>query len=500
MGTANISGIGSLFMQGQSKDAGIGIQEGTVKVSFGDVMNQMTAQSGNNMAADAGISQRTESISSDRDYSSYQYRETNVKKQETDRAYDNSQLTEKLEEYAEEVKSVLKEELGVSEEQIEEAMETLGLTYADFMNPNQLAALVAELTGAQEVSELLCNGEFLTVMQTIGELNEELLTELGVSAEEFTQMIQAVQNVGEAAVGAERVTTEQQNITEVPEELQEEVMTETPESSLQKQDEVQTGEEQVSETVVAEKETSEVISAESTKPQQDEETMPETDAAPEEGEAVSVSEPVSDKDGSLSKDSSFSGNRQSRTDTGDASVFQQNTNAAQTVYSQNGETVISYTQQVDVQNIIKQIVEFSKITVASTETTMEMQLNPAHLGKLYLELTAKDGSVSAHIMAQNEVVKEALEAQIADLKQNLNQAGIKVDAVEVTIGTHEFERNLEQNAKQEEEQAKEQEKLAKQTRRINLNDPEELAGIMTEEESLVAQMMADQGNSIDFTA
>ena len=32
----------------------------------------------------------------------------------------------------------------------------------------------------------------------------------------------------------------------------------------------------------------------------------------------------------------------------------------------------------------------------------------------------------------------------------MNQAGVKVDAVEVTVGGHEFEKNLEQNAKQEE--------------------------------------------------
>ena len=131
---------------------------------------------------------------------------------------------------------------------------------------------------------------------------------------------------------------------------------------------------------------------------------------------------------------------------------------------------------------------------------MEMQLNPEHLGKIYLEITSKDGTVSAHLTAQNEVVKEALESQIADLKQNMNQAGVKVDAVEVTVGGHEFERNLEQNAKQEEQQAEEREKAANATRHINLNELNGLSGLMTEEETLVAKMMAEQGNSVDFTA
>ncbi len=81
----------------------------------------------------------------------------------------------------------------------------------------------------------------------------------------------------------------------------------------------------------------------------------------------------------------------------------------------------------------------------------------------------------------------------------MNDAGVRVEAVEVTIASHEFERNLEQNAGKEERQAEEQAK-AKQTRKIRLDDPEALSGVMSEEESLVAQMMADQGNSIDFTA
>ena len=91
------------------------------------------------------------------------------------------------------------------------------------------------------------------------------------------------------------------------------------------------------------------------------------------------------------------------------------------------------------------------------------------------------------------MVKEALESRIADLKQNMNQAGVKVDAVEVTVGGHEFEKNLEQNAKQEEQQAEEREKAANATRHINLNELDGLSGLMTEEETLVAKMMAEQG-------
>ena len=54
--------------------------------------------------------------------------------------------------------------------------------------------------------------------------------------------------------------------------------------------------------------------------------------------------------------------------------------------------------------------------------------------------------------------------------------------------------------KQEEQQAEEREKAANATRHINLNELDGLSGLMTEEETLVAKMMAEQGNSVDFTA
>ena len=141
------------------------------------------------------------------------------------------------------------------------------------------------------------------------------------------------------------------------------------------------------------------------------------------------------------------------------------------------------------------------MTISATETSMEMQLNPEHLGKIYLNITEKEGAVRAQIMTQNTVVKEALETQLVELRQSLNQQGIKVDAIEVTVSTHEFEQNLEQNARHEEQMRQQMEESQKQTRRnLNLNDLDGLTGLMTEEEQLAAQIMRDNGNQVDLTA
>lgn len=480
MGASNISEIGKVFVQSQAVKAGVGVSEQDAKVAFKEVMSQMTNFLGDNLGCGAKLGNGAngngvpEAVVSGAEYDQYQYREMEIR-EDTGRDWSrNDQMKEELSKFEEGVKDVLKEELGVTDEQLAEAMETLGLTYVDLMNPNQLASLVAELTGTTDVGSLLCNSEFMTVMQTVQELSENLLQELGITAEELNQLLMtsvSQQPEGETVLddGADAagLTEQTADMTASPEEGLADAAAEEPVA-------VQTVAEDGGETDDADL----LVSKE------------QQEAIPENATAAKEEHTASD-----SRQNSFQQNQQNA---------QANPVAGQslteTVMAQGAESASEFATQLDVSNIIRQIVEYSKVTIANNATTMEMQLNPQNLGKIFLEITSKNGVVSAHITAQNEVVKEALESQIAELRQNLNQAGVKVEAVEVTVGSHEFERNLEQNAKREEQQGEEQEKAAKQTRHINLNELDELSGLMTEEESLVAQMMADQGNSVDFTA
>ena len=155
---------------------------------------------------------------------------------------------------------------------------------------------------------------------------------------------------------------------------------------------------------------------------------------------------------------------------------------------------------------MNQISEFAKLNFTADTTSLEMQLNPENLGKIYLHVsTSKEGNITAQIAASNEVVKEALETQMADLKTSLNQQGIKVDAVEVTIASHEFERNLEQNAKGDANQSEYQEEASRNDtgsngiRRILRGELDGLSGLMSEEDVLAAKIMKDNGNTMDVT-
>ena len=193
-------------------------------------------------------------------------------------------------------------------------------------------------------------------------------------------------------------------------------------------------------------------------------------------------------------------------DTTEKSIFTEHT-FRQTVQTIRTDNVVAAPTTAAPQNVvfdtldvIRQVSEFTRVMYQGDTTSMEMQLNPENLGKIYVQVTAKEGVVTAHLAVQNEIVKEALENQTIQLRENMNQQGIKVEAVEVTIASHEFERNLEQNQQGNAQDEQREQASKSQRRNISMNQLDEMSGLMSEEEMLVAKIMRDNGNSVDFTA
>ena len=477
MGDNNVASIGKMLMQTQSGQSVTGVDGADIGTTFRKMVDQMTQIPGSSVSTGSQTAQNMQQLtphSPEQNYDRYQYQKNKIPEQSTKDWTAGSQVSEKLESFEESVRDVIKDELQVTDEQITEAMETLGLTVADLMNPQQLAALAAE-----------CNEAFMNVMQSVGTLTEDLLQELGVTAEELTQLLE---DAGQADMNADLMQTVQ--TADAADARR--VYADTADGIRDTAEQPQTA-------AVAETEPRAVRSKDIT-PEETDAQAKMADAGTEEETAADVAA-GSDKEQAQTGSNSNSGQQNSASQAHAGVDVHTGPTLTETVAMQGANSAGEYAAQVDIADVVRQIVTYTRVNyTANQETTMEMQLNPEHLGKIYLEITSKDGTVSAHLTAQNEVVKEALESQIADLKQNMNQAGVKVDAVEVTVGGHEFEKNLEQNAKQEEQQAEEREKAANATRHINLNELDGLSGLMTEEETLVAKMMAEQGNSVDFTA
>lgn len=153
---------------------------------------------------------------------------------------------------------------------------------------------------------------------------------------------------------------------------------------------------------------------------------------------------------------------------------------------------------VNTTEIIRQIVDQISIANTTGESVIEMQLNPENLGKLYINVTEKNSEITARIAVSNEAVKNALESQMATLRENLQDANIRVNDVEITIATHEFERNLEQNAGNENgRQGGQQYTHQSSNNGGNKSGQNETA---SDEARLTAQIMRDNGNSVDFMA
>lgn len=407
---------------------------------------------------------------------------------------DMQKVDQAVEEFAKEVQQEVKELLGVDDAQLEAAMKELGLTYQDLMDPVNLANLVMNLTGEEDQLGLLMNADFQELMQNVEVLSKNLLQELGMTPQEAAEVFAQLEQ------NAAQITEE------VPQQMQEVTDTQADVLKVQQTDDVQITEQKSQVTGLTETNAAATESVES------------------DGNVQNVEEPVSqevrvenDQTASQQEGQQEEAPENSMTTEDDASLLQQNDTTEKSIFTEHTfqqtvqtirtdnitaapTTAVPQNVVFNTLDVIRQVSEFTRVMYQGDTTSMEMQLNPENLGKIYVQVTAKEGVVTAHLAVQNEIVKEALENQTIQLRENMNQQGIKVEAVEVTIASHEFERNLEQN-QQGNAQDEQREQASKSPRRnISMNQLDEMSGLMSEEEMLVAKIMRDNGNSVDFTA
>ncbi len=408
--------------------------------------------------------------------------DTVQKKLEKKELTQTTDVKEKTDALAKDVKKVLGEELDVTEEQIKKAMEELGLQFLDLADQSNVASLVAKLTGAECGSELLVSDSFPKIVSQITGLFDALQEDVGIPVEQLQQMM-------------ESITDEQ---TEMVEQAETKEVLLPDENADVKQSDVSVKEDAMtdvaSETVNAAEEMNALQ-----KGMHETEEADVTERQPEVKTADQETKNTTEDDGGKS----FLEQRQHSAE---------KANVQETAHMQAIDPKVEFSEttkpmvelptgeRVSVQSIIDQIVEASRTTIQSEKTTVEMLLNPEGLGKVLMEVSEENGQVKAHIYTQNEQVKEALENQMFQLKEQMNQAQTKVQSVEISVGTHEFERNLEDGQKGQQEGQPEQDQRARKMRNLNMNQLDDLQGLMTQEEELVVKMMREQGNSVNYTA
>jgi len=192
--------------------------------------------------------------------------------------------------------------------------------------------------------------------------------------------------------------------------------------------------------------------------------------------------------------------------TGEAPVARQsnefvapNNVAADNVQAQVQQTEGIYTSatwDADTQNIMRQIMDYMKIQIDAETSSLEMQLHPANLGTVRVNIASDGGVVTANFVTENETVKAALESQMIQLRESFAEQGVRVEAIEVTVQTHQFEQNLEQGRGRDNQESSTR---RNRIRRINLNDPLTMEDL-TEEDALAAELLTAEGSTVDYTA
>ena len=148
------------------------------------------------------------------------------------------------------------------------------------------------------------------------------------------------------------------------------------------------------------------------------------------------------------------------------------------------------------QEIAEQIMDRMKTVTDGDFSDVEMQLHPASLGNLQIRVTNNAGVITAQFVTENEAVKSAVESQMMRLSDQLEAQGVRVEAVEVTIAPKGFDTGSNSRGNETQDGKK-----GSRTRRITLGDDGEpdTSG-MEEEERIAAEMMAANGNSVDYMA
>lgn len=131
-------------------------------------------------------------------------------------------------------------------------------------------------------------------------------------------------------------------------------------------------------------------------------------------------------------------------------------NMIQSMSDSFADIITEDTAYVSEADIVNQVIDQIKLTSGKELTSIEVMLNPERLGSVHVTVSAKNGILTAQIAAQNEQVKTALENQMTTLRENFENQGIKVDAVEITVMTHQFEAG--QNFGQSESERKQSER------------------------------------------
>ena len=382
----------------------------------------------------------------------------------TDQVSDNPEVKDALETLEKELVQEIAKELDMDPEELVELMTALGMKPLDMLQPENLAKVYMECNNQMDATMVVTCEQFQELLSQVKSLGEEVRHDLSMDKNQFAEAVSMMEALEQPV--------------ELDESMAKELMAQ--DSATHKINEVTTEDVEAG------------IPLEEDGQAQQVETMEETVTTVEDTDTQSMM-----KQESFDQRGEDTFHQETGTQTGPV-VMSDNSSVSNAEIPEAPHTYVDITDTIQ---MIRQLADNVRVAVSTDTQWMEMQLNPENLGKMLLHVSQKEGAVSAQITTQNEIVRENLILQMANLQERLESAGLKVDAIEITVSSHAFEQNLEQGQnRQEQDQAAEHRNTGSTRRNLNLSELDGLSGLMSEEEQLVAQIMRDNGNSVDFTA
>jgi flagellar hook-length control protein FliK len=352
---------------------------------------------------------------------------------------DNKDVTDTVKEVCEDIKDAIKEEFDVSDEDIKAAMELLGLTALDLLSTAKVAELIEQLTGTDALT-LITNEDmmqsFNNIINVVDEANADIADMLGVKTEEVGIVLE--QNNIAPVVNSED-TAKQDNV---------------------KESDAKNADDNINQTVDNQESLSEVLAKKIT----------------------------TESDGKAKNNMSESNEANNKVTYADVAD-----NMISNITDTFADIITEGISTVKEADIVNQVIDSVKLMASRELTSMEVMLNPEHLGSVHITVTARNGIVSAQIAAQNEQVKTALENQMVTLREQFESQGLKVDAVEITVMAHSFEAG--QNFGQSESERKQGE--SKVHRKLDLSSFDDE---LEEDLESTAPAPKAEGSSVEYLA
>ena len=83
---------------------------------------------------------------------------------------------------------------------------------------------------------------------------------------------------------------------------------------------------------------------------------------------------------------------------------------------------------------IQQMVRGVEADIRAEIANLRLRLAPEKLGNLDLELTVDHGVLAARFVTQSERVRALIESALPDLRQHLEEQGVQIDRLDVSVG------------------------------------------------------------------